>query len=84
MDKHKIYYQCTKSPGEYFGVISGFEENNTYEGRSFNGLFEISPAWGRYKYTKVISGQDFKKFFKLVTKKGEVDISLELINTGEA
>ncbi len=75
MDKFKIFYRCTKAPGEYFGYVTGFQEESTYEGRTFNGLIEISPNWGRSRHTKVISSKEFSKFFEIVMEQNVANVS---------
>ena len=65
MDKFKISYICYKKPDKWMH-LEGFEKGEQYWGRTFNGLFEISPLWGSGTPTKMINRQTFNSFFELV------------------
>ncbi len=65
MDKFKISYICHKKPDKWMH-LDGFKEGQHYMGRTFNGLFEVSPSWGTDMPTKMINKQTFNSFFELV------------------
>ena len=66
VDKYRVYYRCHQTPsGE---VLAGFQEGEVYEGRHFNGLYEVSASWGR-ETPVLISKKLFSKHFGLVKKR---------------
>lgn len=46
--------------------LSGFKIGENYEGRAFNGLFEINAKWGSGAESKLISKSLFEEYFELV------------------
>lgn len=67
-----VEFQCIKKPD--MPSLSGFEVGKTYRGRSFNGLYQISTAWGGDLPTTMVENRDFSKYFQLVQKPA-VDIA---------
>lgn len=65
MDRYKIVFVCKQSPQQSDGFI-GFRSGEYYEGRSFNGLFEINSKWGSGSESKLISKSLFEKYFELI------------------
>lgn len=65
MDKFRINYKCNKAPKANTG-LEGFMVDRTYTGRSFNGLFEVTPAWGNGKQTKLLQRQEFEEYFEVL------------------
>jgi len=64
MDKFRISYKCIKVPKSNSGM-DGFEKDQYYTGRAFNGFYEISPQWGSGKPTKLISKLIFNEHFEV-------------------
>ncbi len=64
MDKYKISYKCHKKPDTSLGLI-GFEADNQYVGRSFNGMIEMSPEWGSGT-SILLDYKSFKQYFELL------------------
>ncbi|MDN4166788.1 hypothetical protein QWY31_14850 [Cytophagales bacterium LB-30] len=48
--------------------MSGFEAGKVYDGRSFNGLYEVSPHWGRGGQSKLIGRGTFQEYFEIVNE----------------
>ena len=67
MDKFRIIFQCNKPPKSAAG-LEGYEPEKQYVGRTFNGLYEISPSWGSGKQTKLITKALFDEYFEVVKK----------------
>jgi hypothetical protein len=68
----KIEYRCLKSTeGTH---LKGFIKGKIYKGRSFNGLFEISPEWASHYATYLIEKREFDQYFELVEKKEKMEI----------
>ncbi len=67
MDKFKIVFRCLKSPDPSTG-LEGFFVNELYEGRSFNGLFELTPDWGKGKPTVLIEKNSFERYFEVIDR----------------
>ncbi len=67
MDKFKINFVCNKEPDNTLR-ISGFKIGEVYSGRSFNGLFEISPRWGSDDPTRILTKKTFSEFFEIIEK----------------
>ncbi|AHM61216.1 hypothetical protein D770_14810 [Flammeovirgaceae bacterium 311] len=65
MDKFRINYKCNKMPKANSG-LEGFTLDRTYTGRSFNGLFEVTPQWGNGKQTKLLQRQEFEEYFEVI------------------
>ncbi|MEM7550631.1 MAG: hypothetical protein AAF363_13195 [Bacteroidota bacterium] len=65
MDKFKIEFKCVKEPKSHSG-LDGFQIDKVYKGRSFNGLFEVTPKWGNGEPTKVIETSLFKQYFEIL------------------
>lgn len=65
MDKFKISYKCVKTP-KSDGTLLGFTSGKIYQGRSYNGLFEISSDWGNGKPTVLVNRSIFEQYFELV------------------
>ncbi|MCC5921201.1 MAG: hypothetical protein LAT68_13085 [Cyclobacteriaceae bacterium] len=63
MDKHRIFFECIETPRN-LPELKGFTKGKVYEGRSFNGLYEVSLEWGNGKPNSLISKKLFKSFFK--------------------
>ena len=66
MDKYKIYYRCYKQPKPN-SDLSGFIIEKIYEGRSFNGLFEVNTQWGKGKDSKLIDKSIFNQYFEIIS-----------------
>lgn len=66
MDKFRIQYKCNKAPKPNTG-LEGFYVDQQYVGRSFNGLFEVTPQWGNGKQTRLIRKNEFEEYFELVS-----------------
>ncbi|MBX9852201.1 MAG: hypothetical protein K2X86_10655 [Cytophagaceae bacterium] len=59
----RIEYKCVKTPeGTH---LKGFTKGNTYTGRSFNGLYEVSSEWASHQPSHLIDKKEFDKFFVL-------------------
>ena len=65
MDRHKIVFKCKETPGIEEG-IKGFKEGEYYEGRAYNGLFEINAKWGSGSESKLVGKSLFTKYFELL------------------
>ena len=65
MDKFRIQYKCNRAPKPSAG-LEGFLVDQQYIGRSFNGLYEVTPQWGNGKQTKLLQKTEFEKYFELV------------------
>jgi hypothetical protein len=63
MDRHKITFECIAEPDSLSG-LEGFVKDGVYEGRAFNGLYEVTPRWGRELESKLISKKIFERYFK--------------------
>lgn len=68
MDRFKVKFRCHTEPEEGSG-LRGFKEGEAYEGRSFNGLVEVSPRWGRSADSKLIGLSVFKRYFEWAEEK---------------
>lgn len=66
MDRFRIKYKCNKAPKPSAG-LEGFMVDHMYVGRSFNGLFEVTPQWGNGKQTKLLQKTEFDEYFELIT-----------------
>ena len=64
VDKYRIRYQCNCQPKEGT-LLSGFQNGEVYEGRYFNGLYEVSVSWGR-ETPLLISRKLFNQYFELM------------------
>jgi hypothetical protein len=67
MTKFKIKYLCVEEPTTQSG-LDGFRKGGIYEGRNFNGMYEVCSQWGRNKASKLISKPEFNKYFELVSE----------------
>lgn len=66
MDRFKIKFRCVLEPGSQSG-LKGFQKGKQYEGRSFNGLFEVHPSWGKGTgVSRMLDQKTFNKFFELI------------------
>jgi len=65
MDRFRVEFKCNQKPDER-GFFGGYEKGKNYIGRSFNGLFQISPKWGSSLPTRVIPRKIFDQYFELV------------------
>jgi hypothetical protein len=65
MDRYRINFVCNKLPDQKTG-LNGFKVGENYEGRAFNGLFEINAKWGSGTESKLISKSLFKEYFELL------------------
>jgi hypothetical protein len=63
----KIDYKCIRTPETTH--LKGFVKGNTYKGRAFNGLFEITTEWASHQPTYLLDRKDFEKYFELVEEK---------------
>ena len=65
MDRFRVEFKCNQKPDErkFFG---GYVKGKNYIGRSFNGLFQISPKWGSNLPTRVIPRKIFDQYFELI------------------
>lgn len=68
MDKFRINYKCNKAPKPCAG-LEGFMVDQLYVGRSFNGLFEVTPQWGNGKQTKLLKKTEFEEYFELISQR---------------
>jgi len=67
MTKFKIKYLCVEEPTSQSG-LDGFRKGGEYEGRNFNGMYEVCSQWGRNKASKLISKTEFAKYFELISE----------------
>jgi len=67
MDKYKIIFVCDEAPADSAG-LKGFVKGEFYEGRSFNGLFEVNAKWGSGIESKLIGQKTFDKYFHQVVE----------------
>ncbi|MGB3181446.1 MAG: hypothetical protein WBB45_08650 [Cyclobacteriaceae bacterium] len=67
MENYRIQYKCFKVPRPGTG-LDGFLLDTEYTGRSFNGLFEVTPEWGSGKQTKLLDRNIFRQYFELVSQ----------------
>ncbi|MBK6265741.1 hypothetical protein JKA74_11895 [Marivirga sp. S37H4] len=67
MDRYRISFKCNKIPDQLDG-LKGFKVTDYYEGRAYNGLFEVSPNWGYGQESKLISKALFEKYFELISE----------------
>jgi len=65
MDKYKIVFVCRETPNSIEG-LKGFSKGEYYEGRSFNGLYEVNAKWGSGAESKLISKKLFDEYFELI------------------
>ncbi|MFQ3214117.1 MAG: hypothetical protein ACJAT1_001242 [Marivirga sp.] len=65
MDRFKILFVCKEMPDHKEG-LNGFKVGKQYEGRSYNGFFEVSTKWGSNHESKLINQGMFKKYFQLI------------------
>lgn len=64
MDRYKIKFVCHTEPDNSSRLL-GFKEGVEYEGRHFNGLYEISTSWG-HTDSKLVGERVFTKYFEKV------------------
>lgn len=63
----RIEYRCVRTPeGTH---LKGFVSGRVYQGRSFNGLFEITTEWASHQPTYLVDRKDFEKYFELTEQK---------------
>lgn len=67
MDKFRVRFRCITTPKPYTG-LNGFEQGVIYQGRKYNGLFEVSVKWGSGAQTKIIERNLFDEFFEEITE----------------
>lgn len=68
MDRYKIRFKCIAEPSAQSG-LRGFRKAEVYEGRSFNGLFEVHPAWGKGGgASRMLDRKTFEAYFELLTE----------------
>ncbi len=65
MDRYRVSFKCNQLPEQHDG-LKGFRVAEYYEGRAYNGLFEVSAKWGSGQESKLISKALFDKYFELV------------------
>jgi hypothetical protein len=65
MDNFKIEFICNKRPVND-SLKGPYIPGQKYIGRSYNGLYEISPKWGSDLPTKVVTRKLFEEYFELV------------------
>ncbi len=63
MDKFKIVFVCNETPTSEKG-LKGFYKGESYEGRAFNGLFEVNAKWGSGTESKLINKKLFDLYFE--------------------
>jgi hypothetical protein len=68
VDKFKIRFECVKAPKPFVG-LNGYEQGSVYQGRKYNGMYEISVKWGNGEQTKLIERKLFSEFFQ------EIDVN---------
>ena len=67
-----IEYRCLKSTeGTH---LKGFVKGKIYKGRSFNGLYEITPEWAGHQPSYLVEKKEFDLFFELVEKREKQEI----------
>jgi hypothetical protein len=64
MDRYRINFVCNKLPDQKTG-LRGFKVGENYEGRAYNGLFELNAKWGSGTESKLISKSLFDEYFEL-------------------
>lgn len=62
MDKFRIIFKCVREPKSFAG-LDGYVAGALYEGRKYNGMYEVSKTWGRGDITKLIDTKLFKEYF---------------------
>jgi len=67
MDKYRVEFVCNTKPDER-KFLGGYKKGIRYIGRSFNGLFEVTPKWGSSLPTRVIPRKLFDQYFELVSQ----------------
>lgn len=68
----RIEYRCVKpTDGTH---LKGFLKGKIYKGRSFNGLFEITPEWASHQPTYLVDKKEFDQYFEVVEKKEKLEI----------
>ncbi len=65
MDRYRIQFKCNKQPKPNAG-LDGFDVEKNYVGRSFNGLYEVTPSWGSGRQTKLINKSIFEEYFEVL------------------
>jgi hypothetical protein len=65
-DRFRIEFRCSRKPDDQSG-LSDFEENRSYIGRTYNGLFEIAPDWGRGKPSVLLRKRLFERYFEVLS-----------------
>jgi hypothetical protein len=68
-----IQFVCKKTSDD--PSLSGFKENVTYQGRSFNGLYHISEKWGSSKPTIMIERKVFEMYFEILVTPMQINLS---------
>lgn len=76
MDKYKITFKCKKQPKPTTG-LAGFEADRLYVGRTFNGLYEVTPQWGKGGQNKLIGRAVFEEYFEIVNQQEGVQNQIE-------
>jgi hypothetical protein len=64
MDRYRIKFVCHTTP-ESSSRLVGFQKGTEYEGRHFNGLYEISTKWGVTEST-LVGERVFNKYFEKI------------------
>ena len=64
VDKYRIHYQCRHQPARD-SLLAGFQRGEVYEGRYFNGLYEVSISFGREE-AMLISRKLFNQHFIII------------------
>ncbi|MDB5273767.1 MAG: hypothetical protein JWO58_2134 [Chitinophagaceae bacterium] len=62
-----VEFQCIKKPD--IPSLSGFKVGEKYTGRTFNGVYLITPVWGGADPTMIIDGKQFTAYFQVVNKR---------------
>ena len=62
----RIEYRCFKTPESTH--LKGFIKGKVYKGRSFNGLYEITPEWAGHQPTYLVEKKEFDQYFEVVEK----------------
>lgn len=69
-DPFKIIYECHHVPS-FESQQGAFRVGEEYNGRCYNGLYQVSADWGREE-AHHLSKREFERYFQLVKQSREV------------